>query len=126
LTELTAGSSLIGRKHVAEDNQVPFRPADGRRSRYVSEVRRACENGDMLLIRGLFAEARCELGVLRGLLPFDVEVELGLLLKPKYEAGASLPLLAKELGRTAQYAAKVLRLAGATIRPAYRPVAAPR
>jgi hypothetical protein len=100
-------------------------PDDHPRSRYVDEIRRACESGDVPLIRSLFAEAGREIG-LQGLLPDDVEIDLGRLLTAQYQAGAGLKVLAEELGRTQRYVAKVLRLAGAVIRPAYRPkMAAP-
>ena len=91
------------------------------RIHYVAAVRRACENGDLPLVRALFAQAAAEVCTLRKLLPCEVEVKLGRVLEPKYKAGASLLLLSREIGRTAQYTARVLRLAGVTIRPAYRP-----
>ena len=102
--------------------QIDFHTDDSPRSRYDSAVRHACANGDLPLIRMLFAEANAELGVLQGLLSSDVEIALGRLLATKYQAGAGLLVLGEELGRTPQYVAKVLRLAGVTIRPAYRPV----
>ena len=94
---------------------------DRPRDRYSGEIRRACESGDISRVRALFAEAR-EAGALQGLLPCEVEIRLGQLLRPKYLRGAGLLALAAELGRSAQYVAKVLRLAGVTIRPACRPV----
>jgi len=94
---------------------------DRPRDRYAGEIRRACESGDISRVRALFAEAR-EAGALQGLLPCEVEIKLGQLLRPKYLRGAGLLALAAELGRSAQYVAKVLRLAGVTIRPACRPV----
>ncbi|WP_182453352.1 hypothetical protein [Streptacidiphilus sp. P02-A3a] len=74
------------------------------------------------MVRRLFAEASGEVFTLRGLLSRADEIELGRRLTPRYRAGASLLLLAAEVGRSTQYVAKVLRLAGVTIRPAYRPV----
>jgi len=88
---------------------------------YAAAVRRACENGDLPLVRALFAQA-AEVDALRKLLPREVEVELGRLLAPKYKAGAGLLVLGCEIGRSAQYAKRVLRLAGVTMRPAHRPV----
>ena len=107
---------------MADLSLLDFHTDDTPRSRYVAAVRRACENGDIPLIRALFAEASAELGVLQGLLPRDLEIQLGRLLEPKYQAGAGLLVLSEELGRTNQYVAKLLRLAGVTIRPPYRPV----
>ncbi len=95
---------------------------DRPRDRYAGEIRRACESGDISRVRALFAEAGREAGGLRGLLPCEVEIRLGQLLRPRYLGGAGLLALAAELGRSAQYVAKVLRLAGVTIRPACRPV----
>ena len=92
------------------------------RTRYAAAVRRACEEGDLVLVRRLFAEASREVFTLRGLLPREEEIVLGRVLTPRYQAGASLLLLAAEIGRSTQYVAKVLRLAGVTIRPPYRPV----
>ncbi len=92
------------------------------RTRYSAAVRRACEDEDLPLVRSLFVAASQEVFTLRGLLPREDEIRLGRLLAPKYQAGASLLLLAAEVGRSAQYVAKVLRLAGVTIRPPYRPV----
>jgi hypothetical protein len=103
---------------------IGFHTEDSPRGRYAAAVLRACENGDLPLVRCLFAEANAELGHLQGLLSTDVEIELGRLLTPKYQAGAGLLLLADETGRTPQYVAKVLRLAGVTIRPPFRPVMA--
>ena len=91
------------------------------RVRYAKAIRRAIENEDVPLIRFLFEEATAEVFTLRGLLPRESEVALGRLLMPKYQSGASLLLLSAETGRSAQYVAKLLRMAGATIRPAYRP-----
>ncbi|QMU68144.1 hypothetical protein [Streptacidiphilus sp. P02-A3a] len=92
------------------------------RTRYAAAVRRACEDNDLPLVRSLFAEASREVFTLRGLLPREDEILLGRRLTARYQAGASLLLLAAEIGRSTQYTAKVLRLAGVTIRPAYRPV----
>ena len=97
---------------------------DRPRDRYAGEIRRACESGDISRVRALFAEAR-EAGALQGLLPCEVEIRLGQLLGPRYLGGAGLLALAAELGRTAQYVAKVLRLAGVPIRPAFRPASVP-
>ena len=88
---------------------------------YAEAIRRAIENEDLPLIRHLFEEAAAEAFTLRGLLPRDSEVSLGRLLTPKYRSGASLLLLSIETGRSSQYVAKLLRMAGVTIRPAYRP-----
>ena len=94
------------------------------RVRYTKAVRRAIENEDLPLIRYLFEEAETQVFTLRGLLPREDEIVLGKLLTPKYQAGASLLLLSNETGRSTQYVAKLLRLAGVTIRPAYRPARA--
>ena len=91
------------------------------RVRYAKAIRRAIENEDIPLIRYPFEEAAAEVFTLRGLLPAESEAALGRLLMPKYQSGASLLLLSAETGRSAQYVAKLLRTAGATIRPAYRP-----
>ena len=91
------------------------------RIRYATAIRRACENEDLPLIRYLFEEAATEVFTLRGLLPRGTEIALGRLLTPKYRSGASLLLLSNEIGRSTQYVGKLLRLAGVTIRPAYRP-----
>ena len=91
------------------------------RTRYAAAIRRACADDDLPLVRSLFAEASTEVFTLRGLLPREDEIELGRRLTPKYQAGASLLLLSAEIGRSTQYVAKVLRLAGVTIRPPYRP-----
>ena len=114
---MTAGSTATGR------------PADRRgklskdpRVRYTKTIRRAIENEDLPLIRYLFEEAEAEVFTLRGLLPREDEIALGKLLTPKYQAGDSLLLLSIEIGRSTQYVAKLLRLAGVTIRPPYRPV----
>jgi len=88
---------------------------------YAKAIRRAIENEDVPLIRYLFEEAAGDVFTLRGLLPRESEVALGRLLTPKYRSGASLLLLSAETGRSAQYVAKLLRMAGVTIRPAYRP-----
>ena len=95
---------------------------EGPRARYAVAVRRACEAGDLPLVRSLFAAASAEVFTLRSLLSREDEILLGRLLTPKYQAGASLLLLSAEIGRSTQYLAKVLRLAGVTIRPPYRPV----
>ena len=92
------------------------------RTRYSAAVRRACEDEDLPLVRSLFVAASQEVFTLRGLLPREEEIVLGRVLTPRYQAGASLLLLAAEIGRSTQYVAKVLRLAGVTIRPPYRPV----
>ena len=91
------------------------------RTHYAAAIRRACEDDDLPLVRSLFAEASTEVFTLRGLLPREDEIELGRRLTPRYQAGASLLLLSAEIGRSTQYVAKVLRLAGVTIRPPYRP-----
>ena len=88
--------------------------------RYAAAVRRACENGDLPLVRVLFTQA-AEVAALRQLLPREVEVELGRLLAPRYRAGASLLVLGSEIGRSAQYVKRLLRLAGVAMRPARRP-----
>ena len=98
------------------------RLSENPRSRYAAAVRRACENGELPVIRSLFAEAAAQVFTLRGLLSREDEIELGRRLAPKYQAGASLLVLSREIGRSTQYIAKVLRMAGVTIRPAYRPV----
>ncbi|QMU71098.1 hypothetical protein [Streptacidiphilus sp. P02-A3a] len=92
------------------------------RARYAAAVRRACDEDDLPRIRSLFAEATTEIFTLRGLLSREDEIALGVRLAPKYQAGASLLVLSGEIGRSTQYLAKVLRLAGVTIRPAYRPI----
>ncbi len=94
------------------------------RVRYTKTIRRAIENEDLPLIRYLFEEAEAEVFTLRGLLPREDEIALGKLLTPKYQAGDSLLLLSIEIGRSTQYVAKLLRLAGVTIRPACRPARA--
>jgi len=92
------------------------------RVRYAQEVRRACEEGDLCLLPRLFEQARAQLFPFRGLLSREDEIALGRRLTPRYQAGASLLTLSTEIGRSTQYVAKVLRLAGVTIRPPYRPV----
>jgi len=92
------------------------------RSRYAEAVRRACESGELPLVRELFTAAAAEVFTLRGLLSREDEIRLGGRLAPQYQAGASLLALSQEIGRSTQYIAKVLRMAGVTIRPAYRPV----
>ena len=91
------------------------------RMRYAAAVRRACENGDLPLLRVLFAQAAAEVYTLRALLPREAEVELGRLLAPRYRAGASLLVLGSEIGRSAQYVRRLLKLAGVPMRPARRP-----
>jgi len=91
------------------------------RIRYAAAVLRACENDDLPLMRALFTGAVAEVFTLRGLLPREVEFELGKVLAPKYRSGASLLVLSREIGRSTQYVAKVLQLVGVTIRPACRP-----
>jgi len=109
---------------VRDQQEIRFHTDDSPRERYSSAAIRACENGDLPLLRELFAEASEELIGLQWLLPPSVEIQLGRVLLPKYQAGAGLVILAAEIGRTPQYVAKVLRMAGATIRPAYRPAMA--
>ena len=92
------------------------------RVRYAEAIRLAVGNEDLPLIRYLFEEAAAEVFTLRGLLPRESEVALGRLLAPRYRAGASLLVLAGETGRSSQYVAKLLRMVGVAIRPAYRPV----
>lgn len=99
-----------------------LRQEEGPRARYTAAIRRACELEDLPLVRSLFAAAAAEVFTLRSLLSGEDEVLLGRVLTPKYQAGASLLLLAAEIGRSTQYVAKVLRLAGVAIRPPYRPV----
>ncbi|MBC3843163.1 hypothetical protein GXW82_32070 [Streptacidiphilus sp. 4-A2] len=94
------------------------------RTRFVHSLHQACEKGDIAAIRRLFALAEIELRTLRGLLSPQDEVRLGELLRPGYEAGASLAALGADLGRSHSYIAKVLLAAGATIRPPHRPAAA--
>ena len=91
------------------------------RTRYAAAVRRACVDGDLPLVRRLFAEASGEVFTLRGLLAREEEILLGRVLAAEYLAGASLLALSAEIGRSTQYVAKVLRLAGVAIRPPYRP-----
>jgi len=97
-------------------------PSENPRTRYAEAVRGACANDDLPLVRRLFAQASAEVFTLRGLLTREDEIELGRRLTPRYQAGASLLVLGTEIGRSTQYVAKVLRLAGVTIRPPYRPV----
>jgi len=92
------------------------------RVRYAQVVRRACEEGNLRLLPRLFEQAEAEVFTLRGLLSREDEIALGRRLTPRYQAGASLLVLSTEIGRSTQYVAKVLRLAGVTIRPPYRPV----
>ena len=72
------------------------------------------------MIRSLFTEAAAQVFTLCGLLSREDEIELGRRLAPKYQARASLLVLSREIGRSTRYMAKVLRMAGVTIRP--RPV----
>jgi len=92
------------------------------RTRYAAAVHRACVDGNLPLVRRLFAEASGEVFTLRGLLAREDEIVLGRVLAARYLAGASLLALSAEIGRSTQYVAKVLRLAGVVIRPPYRPV----
>jgi len=95
------------------------------RTRYAAAVHRACVDGNLPLVRRLFAEASGEVFTLRGLLAREDEIVLGRVLAARYLAGASLLALSAEIGRSTQYVAKVPRLAGATQPDAWMARASP-